>query len=89
MTATKIAARETAINEIVRDAIAQSTGANTNVERAGSDEDHWLGVEEEWAVVCVTHGQFTGSDSRREAWSLGAHPEHFCSACSSIVRNAK
>lgn len=80
---------EVAINEIVREAIAKSTGALTNVERAGSDEDHWLGVDEEWAVVCVTHGQFVGIDSRREAWLISTRPETFCSTCKSIARNNK
>jgi hypothetical protein len=77
---------EVAINEIVRKAIAQSTGALTNVERAGSDEDHWLGVDEEWAVICVSHGQFVGIDSRREAWLISTRPETFCPLCEQIAK---
>jgi hypothetical protein len=76
-----------AINEIVRTAISRTTGTTTNVERAGSDEDHWAGIDEEWAVVCVDHNQVAGIDSRREAWLVSTHPEFFCSECASIVRN--
>lgn len=79
---------EVAINETVRKAIARSTGATTLVERAGSDEDHWLGVDEEWAVICETHGQFIGIDSRREAWLISTRPETFCSECAFIVRKS-
>lgn len=84
MTATRTNA-EVAINEIVRDAIAGSTGARTNVERAGSSDDHWLGIDEEWAVVCVSHGEFVGVDSRKEAWLTSTHPELFCRLCGMIA----
>lgn len=74
---------EVAINEVIRDAVSRTTGARTNVERAG--DGHWLEVAEEWAVLCVTHGAITGSDSRREACLLGAHPEDFCGDCATIA----
>lgn len=77
---TATAARDLAINEIARHATSRTTGTTTTVERAGGSDLHWLGVDEEWAVYCE-HGTITGSDSRREAWMLGAHPEHFCDAC--------
>lgn len=79
---------EVAINEIIRVGKSHSTKAVTNVERAGDAEHHWLGIDEEWAVVCVTHGEFVGVDSRREACLMGAHPESFCSACDAILTTA-
>ena len=85
-TAIKTDRHDVAINEIVRTAKSRTTGTVTNVERAGSSDDHWLGVDEEWAVVCTNHGEFVGVDSRREAWLISTHPEDFCGKCQDCIK---
>ena len=80
-----LAVREIAINEIVRAARSHITGTRTTVERAGSSEDHWLGMDDEWAVICEEHGTVVGADSRHDACLFGAHPERFCAKCEAIA----
>jgi len=76
--------RSIAINEIVRDALSRHTGTRTTVERAGSAEDHWFGVEENWAIKCE-HDCFIGADSRRDAVLFASHPDRFCVACAAAA----
>jgi hypothetical protein len=79
----QVVRRTTGVGEVIRHAVAKSTGATIIVERTGPGSS----IEQDagWATVCANHATLIIHETRAAALSHAVEPEGWCADCERIA----